>query len=378
MTRVVIVGPRRRIRGGISQFTNHLSAALAGRAEVEHISFRRLYPWWTRPGRDDHDPSQELPPGDPDPGLVAWRPFTWWSAARRLRAAAPDLLIYHWWHPAFGPSLRYLSRRAKNRGARVVAVCHNHLPHERIPFARWMTRRTLSEADVVIALSDWTAERLKELAPSLRIRSLQHPPFLYEPSPGAAREWSRRARPGDPTILFFGYVRPYKGLEDLVRSMSHVRRRFPDAVLVVAGPFLERVATYRRLAERLGVADAVRLLDGYVPNEEVPAVYSLADVVALPYRSATQSGVLPQARAAGKRVVATAVGGVPESAGPGVVLVPPRDPRALAEGIAEALSQPPPVPESGGWEAWRDALLEEAGVGRAFEDPVRGRRQGPS
>lgn len=360
MTRVVIVGPRRGIRGGISQFTNHLSASLAGSAEVRHISFRRLYPRWTRPGRDDQDPSRGLPPGDPDPVLVAWRPSTWRSAARRLRDAPPDLLVYHWWHPAFGPSLRYLSRRAKECGSRVVAVCHNPLPHEPMPLARWLTRRTLSEAHLTISLSDWTAERLAELVPDLRVRSLRHPPFVYEPTPAAAEGWARKAGSGHPTILFFGYVRPYKGLEDLLRAMPEVMRRFPDAALVVAGPFLERVTSYRRLAERLGVADAVRLLDGYVPNEEVPAVYSIADVVVLPYRSASQSGVLPQARAAGKRVVATAVGGVPESAGPGIVLVPPGKPEALTEGIAEALAQPPPAPEKEGWAEWRDTLLDEA------------------
>jgi glycosyltransferase involved in cell wall biosynthesis len=184
---------------------------------------------------------------------------------------------------------------------------------------------------------------------------------VLEPAAGSSPDsWRRRidAAPGAKIVLCFGNVRPYKGVRDLIEAFPRVRAS-ADAVLVVAGTFFEPIGEYRARIDELGVADSVRLFDEYVPNEDVAPLFELADLVVLPYRSASQSGVIPLAAALRKPVVATSVGGLPDAlAGSGKV-VPPENPEALAAAIVEALDEtplPPPV-EQDLWTRWCDAVL---------------------
>ncbi|MBI4730265.1 MAG: glycosyltransferase [Acidobacteria bacterium] len=359
MKRIVLVGPGPATRGGIAQFNSHLATALAPRAWVSVICFRRLYPAWTLPGRDEREPSPVRLPVPVEPTLVAWRPGTWRAAARRLEEIRPDAVVLQWWHPAFGPCLRSLARGARRAGATVAFVAHNVEPHERLPAARFLTRGAFATADRVLALSETSAEDARRIA-AAPVEVLDLPPFLhFRRSPATRALWRDRIGDGAPIILFFGCVRPYKGLGDAVRAMPTVRRHVPGAILVVAGRFYEPVARYRALAARLGLDGGVRLFPGYVPNDEVGGLLSAADVIVLPYRSASQSGVLPQALAFGRPVVATRVGGIPEALAGRGLLVPPSAPEALAEGLIRALdggAQPPSVCPDG-WDAWRDAIL---------------------
>jgi glycosyltransferase involved in cell wall biosynthesis len=153
-------------------------------------------------------------------------------------------------------------------------------------------------------------------------------------------------------------VRPYKGVRDLIDAFPQVTAS-TDAVLVVAGTFFESIDDYRARIEELGLGGAVRLFDEYVPNEEVTTLFELADLVVLPYRSASQSGVIPVAATSRKPVVATAVGGIPDALAGSGMLVPPRNPDALGAAIAQALENPPPPPvvEAGLWSRWCDAVL---------------------
>jgi glycosyltransferase involved in cell wall biosynthesis len=186
-------------------------------------------------------------------------------------------------------------------------------------------------------------------------------PPLIEMS-GDGRAWDDRlGAPAGPVILFFGNVREYKGLEDLVAALPLVRHSV-DAMLVVAGTFMEPLERYRKQARALGVEDQIRFVPDYVPDEEVAGLFARSDVVALPYRSAPGSGVLGQAAGAGKPVVATAVGSLPDMVGERGILVPPCDPGALADGLVKALREPPPPPvvEQGAWDDWREFVLENA------------------
>lgn len=371
--RVALVGPAAGARGGIAAFGAHLARALSARATVMTLDFERLYPGWTRPGRL-HADSGATPAGDESRrGLVPWDPRTWRASGARIERFAPDLVVVQWWHPALAPCLRSVSRRARTGGATVAFVCHNPSPHERFPAGRWLTRSALSSADLVLVLSRSAEETLRQHLPRVTVRRMPHPPYDWpESSPEAMAAWRARVGNGRPIVLFFGYVRPYKGLEDLIRAMPAVRARYSEATLVVAGPFLDRAERYRGLSERLGVEDAVRLFPGYVPDDEVRALFEAAAVVALPYRSATQSGVIPQALSLGKRVVATAVGGIAEAVNGNGVVVPPSDPAALSEGVIRALETStrdglaPPAPQlasGGSWSDWADVLLRGPAVG---------------
>ena len=360
--RILFVGPEIGARGGIAQFSAGLASSIRRDADAEMLTFRRLYPRWTRPGREPADPNRR-PPMDASqpahPALVPWLPWTWVAGARHLARLQPHLVVMQWWHPLFGPCLGFLAKRATHGGATVAFVCHNDRPHEPFPLWRSLTRLALARADILFALSSPVASRLGEMVPGTPIQVLPNPPNLGVGDGAGPPKWADRwSATVGPTILFFGYVRRYKGLDDLIDALPLVRRELP-ATLVVAGPFIQRPSRFRRRAQRLGVGEHVRLYPGYVPDEAVPSLFALSDVVALPYRSASQSGVLPLAAAFGTPVVATRTGGIPEAIGDMGVLVPPGDVVALAEGIVRALRSPPsPPPEdAGAWDRWRDELL---------------------
>jgi glycosyltransferase involved in cell wall biosynthesis len=281
-----------------------------------------------------------------------------------LRSCEPDTVVVQWWHPITSLSTWYLARFATRRlNARVIFVCHNASPHEGFPFSRALTRLALSPGDLLLALSDGVAAELRALAPNARVAVVPHPPYsaLGSSSSAANRErWEARigARAGAKIVLFFGNVRPYKGLHDLIDAFPRIAGA-ANAMLVVAGTFFEPIERYRARIEELGIGDSVRLFDEYIPNEDVAALFELSDLVVLPYRSASQSGVIPLAAMFRKPVVTTNVGGLPEAlAGSGAV-VPPNDPDTLGTAVIAALERPPPPPPTGEelWRRWRDAVL---------------------
>ena len=361
--RIAFVGVSPEARGGIAQFGANLARQVAGDADVRVLGYRRLYPRFTRPGRQAPDPSALRAEVPATSVLVPWLPWTWMAARRELKRFAPTLLVIQWWSPLFAPCVWYLARSTRRAGARVAIVCHNYRPHERFPFWRPLTRMALREADLLLTLSSPVAAGLRTLVPETRILAAGHPPNLTaQPEGEDPGRWRVRLRPLDGrVILFFGNVRTYKGLEDLIAAMPHVCERL-DATLVVAGTFFKQLSRFESQAASLGVSGSVRFFPHYVNNEDVPGLFALADVVALPYRSGSQSGVIAQAALTRTPVVATTVGGLPEALGDRGVLVPPRDPVRLADGLVRALQDPPPAPmlDDDPWRAWRDVLLAES------------------
>jgi glycosyltransferase involved in cell wall biosynthesis len=351
---VVLVGPGPAVRGGIAQFVANLAAVLSLDHEVRQVGFRRVYPRWMRAGRHAGSPSSA---GGPEPLLVPWLPWTWLRAGQILGESSPDLLVIQWWNPLLAPCFHFLAKRARSLGIAVAFVCHNAVPHEWFPLSRALTRWTLSLSDRVLTLSGSVAEQVRELIPDADVVVKGHPPNLvsHDTEKGT---WREKVGPA-PVVLFFGNVRAYKGLADLIAAMPRVHEE-TGARLVVAGQFLQPESRYHREAERCGVSDHVRFFPGYVPDEQVGELFGVADVIALPYRSASQSGILPEAAEFGRPVVATAVGGIPEVLDGHGVVVPPGDPQALAEGLVSALREPPdpPLPITGGWRSWSGALAE--------------------
>jgi D-inositol-3-phosphate glycosyltransferase len=375
MPRIAFVGVDPRDRGGIAQFGANLAGAVREGAEPVILSYRRLYPSWSRAGGQPPDSGAAPPPCRTERMLVPWEPWTWLRGLRMLRAFEPNVVVLQWWSPLFGPCVGYLGRRLRAAGCRVVIVCHNDRPHEPFPFWRGLTRYALRSADEILTLSSPVAERIRALTPDARVRVVHHPPNLAEAeSPAARAMWTQRIRPAEgPVILFFGTVRRYKGLDDLLAAMPLVRSRV-SARLIVAGTFFEPVERVREYARGVGAEPDrdVRFFPGYVPSDEVSSLFALADVVALPYRSASQSGVLAQAARARRPVVATAVGGLPEAINGHGVVVPPGDPRALADGIVSALIDPPapPTVPVAGWEEWRRLLVEQPARTRVALPPL--------
>ncbi len=336
--RIALVGPAAPFRGGIAQFTDTVGAGLRDRGcSVYMATFRRQYPKMLFPGTSQFDAARPLAP-DTHRLIDSMGPATWIGAARTIAEQRPDAVAFQYWTPFFAPAYGVMARRLAARGVRVAAIVHNVYPHERrhglvSPLAGYFLKR----CGGLLALSDGVAADLKALGVAAPVRMAPHPVYGHFGDPLPRAEARRRLGvPEDADILlFFGFVRAYKGLRTLLRALPRVLARRPAARLVVAGEFYEDERAYRDLIASLGLGDAVLVRGEYIPEDEVGLYFSAANLVAQPYESATQSGVVQTAWHFDRPVVTTDVGGLAEAVADGVsgYVVPPGDPDALADAI---------------------------------------------
>lgn len=334
--RVGLLGPLHPWRGGLAQYLGLLGEALKAHAEVRAVTFTRQYPDFLFPGTSQFDEGAPRPDFPVEHLLDSIGPWTWGRAAKALDAFAPGALVLKWWMPFFAPSFASAVARARRNGTRVVLVCDNLVPHEPKFYDGFCTRWMLRESDGYLVMSDAVERDLDALKPGAPRRRVPHP-FYAQFDRGRFTRESARAKLGlaGDVALFFGYVRHYKGLDTLLEAWPKVRERRPGATLVVAGEFYEKPDRYEALAKAAGEG-AVRMLNRYIPDDEVEALFRAADVTVLPYRSATQSGVTHVAYALGCPVIATRVGGIAETVREGEtgLTAPPEDPAALAAAVA--------------------------------------------
>ena len=374
--KVALLGPTHPHRGGIAHYTTLLARSFAKEDEVHMITFSRLYPGLLFPGTTQFDRSGDaiLPPVPPEPLLDSVSPLSWLRTGNRLRALRPDLLVVPWWHPFFGPSLGTVARRARPgnaAGPKRIFLCHNVEPHESSPVDRLLAGYGLGAADGFLVHARSEAERLEPRAAGRPIRVHPHPSYEVFHQAAPTREESRRALGlTGRVVLFFGYVRPYKGLADLLEALRLARADSWDRLCVV-GEFYEPKDRYARWLTDPALRDKTTVVDRYVSNEEVASWFAAADVVALPYRSATGSGIAQIAYGAGVPVIATRTGGLEEVVEDSVsgLLVEPSRPEALAraveryfdEGLAARLREGVArVRARFSWEALTAALRELA------------------
>ena len=324
---------------GAGPFNTAMVRAMRERGEVDVISWRRMYPPLAYRG-DTHDRRSRPSRSEAAAFMLDWHdPLSWRRAMRRVAEFQPRALVLPWLHPVMAPPYRHFLRRAPGGVARVV-ICHNVALHEPFPLAERLTRRVLRHADLVVVHADSERGELARLGlgglPVLHafVPRFRPDDLAVPPDPEAVRE--ERARQGDPDLLLlcFGAVRPYKGVDLAIEAVARVDPAL-HVRLVVAGRFWEGVEPYAALVRQLGLDGRVELRDGYLSHEESALLFTSADAALLPYRSATQSGVVPLAHTYGCPVIATRVGGLPEAVADGRdgLLCPPGDPDALARAI---------------------------------------------
>jgi glycosyltransferase involved in cell wall biosynthesis len=321
------------LRGGIAHFAASMARDLVTRGHsVQAITFSRQYPRVLFPGKTqlDHGPA---PDGVPraEAILDTLDPRSWRRAAQRIANGGADMAILHYWMPFVAPALGGLARALRRRGVRVVTVVHNALPHEPGLLDRPLARYALRGADALVVLSESVRQDVERLGVRVPVTVASHP--AYDHFGAAAIRDEARQRLGlpldAPTLLFFGFVRRYKGIAVLLRAMPEVARRVPGVRLIVAGEFYGDEAALRTQATPLG--ETVRFDADYIPDARVADYFGAADAVVQPYLSATQSGVAGIAFHFGRPVVTTDVG----DAG---IVVPPDDPAALAEALVAILA----------------------------------------
>jgi D-inositol-3-phosphate glycosyltransferase len=325
--RIVYIGPVPPLAGGIAHCGAGLVQGLrrAGH-EAEIVTWAAQYPrfLYKSPARDE---SATALSGTRF-SLRWWTPWSWWRAGREARGA--DLLVLPWVTPLQAPAYRTILAAA--RGVPTLIVVHNPHPHDPRPLDTSLTRGVLRRADTLLTHSSSAASALPDLAPGIPVETSPHPPNL---------DIEARPLPPHPPFkaLFFGLVRAYKGLDIAIDALAILRTRGIPIELTVAGEFWEPVETWRTRISEANLTGAVDLQPGYVPDDAVAELFASHHVVVAPYRSATQSGVVPLASAAGRPTVATPVGGLVEQIheGENGVLAVGGDAVAFADAIARAL-----------------------------------------
>jgi glycosyltransferase involved in cell wall biosynthesis len=331
--RISIIGPAYPLRGGIAHHVFWLRQELTARGHsVQVVSFRKLYPRIFFPGTSELDTSRLKLDAGALPILSPLNPATWLSAFRQVKAFSPDVIVFEWWQPFFGPLVGTLARWFRRSGVRCIIECHNVFPHEQSPLDGPLVRFALSPADHLITHSAKDREDLLAAVPGKEV-TVSPLPSLDEFSGHGNNSRSGR------TILFFGKVRKYKGLDVLLDAMPKVLSKM-ECKLIVVGEFYDSIEKYQQQIRRLDLESHVHIDNRYVPNEEVAAIFERADVLVLPYVSASQSGVARIALSNGLPVIASRTGGLSETVIDQVngLLFPPGDPEALAGQIVRYFS----------------------------------------
>jgi glycosyltransferase involved in cell wall biosynthesis len=323
-------------RGGIAQFNANLCMELRKEHEVIPFTFKRQYPGLLFPGKTQYVTSDDSAiPIDSIPVLDTANPFNYFTTARQIVEMQPDVVIMRYWMTYFAPSLGSVAGYLKKRGIKVVSILDNVTPHEQHFFDKPLTTWFLKRNSGFLVMSKSVRDDLLSLKPDARFILQEHP--LYD---HFGKKMEKRLameqlelHPEKKTLLFFGLIRDYKGLDLLIDAMSLLDDSYQ---LVIAGECYGDFGKYRQAIESSPACSRIKVLNRYIADEEVPRLISAADVLVTPYRSATQSGVIPIAYHFDLPVIATDVGGLKESierADTGLVCLP------TVESVSESIQR---------------------------------------
>ena len=316
MRHITIIGPAYPYRGGIAHFSSSLSNAFKKRGiETTLVTFSLQYPGVFFPGTSQFD---EGPPPQ-DLKIFRWlhsiNPISWFRTAKRIRKLDPDLVIVQYWMPFLAPCLGTVCRLIRNRsGIKVISIVHNVTPHEGGLMDRQLSKYFFRSCDGFITLSSSVLDDLARYHPGAPVRTVPHPMYSFfgEKLDRGSACSHLGLDPQKKYLLFFGLIRPYKGLDLILKALDHPHIRSMNICLLVAGEFYEKKEIYQKIIDDLEIGDKVILSDKYIPDGEVKYFFSAADLVVQPYKSATQSGVTQIAYQFERPTLVTHVGGLPE------------------------------------------------------------------
>jgi glycosyltransferase involved in cell wall biosynthesis len=322
--KIAILSPFYPYRGGIAQFSARLYQTLEIEHDVKAFTFSRLYPDFLFPGKTqylkDEDETSAIPA---DRVLDSINPFSYRKAVKAIREFQPDLLVIVYWMSFFAPAYAYIARQLK-RKIKIISLIHNAIPHEPHFFDKPFARLFFNQCAGFMVMSEIVKRDLLALKPGAAICLHPHP--LYNHFGEKTEQFQARKTLNldlnRKTLLFFGLIRDYKGLDLLFDALSLLNESYQ---LLVAGESYGSFEKYQKQIDASPAQNRIKVLNKYIDDKEVSVLFSAADVLVLPYKSATQSGVVPIAYHFEIPVVATDVGGLKETiekAQTGIICLP--------------------------------------------------------
>lgn len=336
--KIILIGPVYPYKGGISHYTGLMYRELVKQYDVEMLSYRMQYPRFLfhKQQKDFRNDSFKIE--NVKYMLHTANPLSILKTACYIRKQKADMVLIQWWHPYFAPCYWLLGRWMGRQNT--VFVCHNIFPHERFPLDRLLTGIVLKQGKHYIVHAKEEGRVLEKTVNQPDYAVTPHPTynaFRFENmNKGQARERLCIAD-GVKMLLFFGYVREYKGLKYLLRAMPEIIRKEENVQLWVVGEFGADKEDYFKLIEELGIQSRVKAVDSYTPDREVEKYFAASDLVVLPYTSATQSGIVQIAYGFEKPVIVTKTGGLPEAVENNVTgyVIEPENSQELAQAVIE-------------------------------------------
>jgi glycosyltransferase involved in cell wall biosynthesis len=335
--KIVILGSAHPLRGGgIATFNERLAKAFMQEGhEVQIISFSLQYPNFLFPGTSQY--TTEPAPAD----LIihslinSINPFNWFKVGNQIKKMQPDLVVVRYWLPFMGPCLGTILRRIKkNKTTQVVCIADNIIPHEPKPGDQLFTRYFVKPVDSFITMSEKVKEDLLVFAPNKPTVFIPHP--LYDNfGEKISKDLARKhlnIETDAKIILFFGFIRKYKGLDILLDSIKILQQSNPTLKLLIAGEFYDDEKSYKEQIDKLGIEQQLILRTNFINDNEVKYYLCASDVIVQPYRSATQSGVTPLAYHFEIPMIVTNVGGL-------AALVPDNKVGLIAEPNAASIAE---------------------------------------
>ncbi|MBA3827889.1 MAG: glycosyltransferase [Taibaiella sp.] len=336
--KIIIIGPAHPLRGGgISTFNERLAQALQQQGhKVSIYSFSLQYPSFLFPGKSQF--TEEAPPADITIHSIinSINPLNWIKTGNRIKKENADLVIVRYWLPFMGPALGTILRRIrKNRHTKILCIADNIVPHEHRPGDKAFTRYFIKPVDAFVTMSRDVLKDITQLTDK-PAHFTPHP--LYdnygEPLPKDEACSKLGLDPALKYILFFGFIRKYKGLDILLEAMNDERLKQEHIQLIIAGEYYDDKMIYEELLQKHNLFSRVHLFTSFIPNEEVRYYFSAADLVVQPYRTATQSGITQVAYHFEKPMVVTNVGGLAEVVIDGKTgFVTQAEPKIIADAI---------------------------------------------
>jgi len=301
-------------RGGIAQFNARLFRSLEKMASVETYTFNKQYPNWLFPGKTQFVTDQDK--ADPIPAqrvVSTFAPWTYVTGARKLAKTSPDVFIANYWMTIFVPMFIVFNWFLPKKSKRIV-ILHNLIPHEKRFFDRFLNKQLVRLFDGFVVMSDTVRDELLSLRSNAKFLQLEHPWYDHFGHQLPQNEAKKMLNLDEDkkTVLFFGIIRAYKGLDLLIEAFDALG---DDYQLVIAGEIYGNDNQYEQMISSMSSKKRIHLFNRYISDEEVNVFFSASDVCVLPYRSATQSGVTATAFHFNVPIIATPVGGLPQTIG---------------------------------------------------------------
>ena len=337
VNKLVIIGPAWPLRGGLSAFDEKLATQFTEKGIQTRIdTFSLQYPSFLFPGKSQFTTDPKPNNVNIDVCINSINPFNWIKIGLKLYREKPDLIIVRFWIPFLAPCLGTILKIAKkNKHTKVISIIDNMIPHEKRMGDRLLTKYFVKTVDGFIAMSEKVKNDIKIFSHK-PVSISPHPIFNHFGDPITKME--ARTQLGlpqqDKIILFFGYIRKYKGLDLLIQAMANETIKNLGIQLIIVGEFYEDASTYHDLVNALGLQNRISFYSNYIPDGEVKNYVCSADFIIQPYKNATQSGVTPLAYHFEKPMLVTNVGGLADTVPhlkTGIVVAPTAE--EIAKGI---------------------------------------------